>query len=235
MLDSNGAGYTSNVIKAVEFAVANRTSLGIHIINLSLGHPIYEPAANDPLVLAVESAVRAGIVVVVSAGNNGQDDTGAIGYAGISSPGNAPSAITVGTVDHKNTAWPYDDTVAPYSSRGPTWFDGFAKPDILAPGHRRRRAGPVEREAVSAAPVAARLAAVGVVVADDAPPAVGHEHVDRGGLGCHRVDARRAAADLQQEDHAERDQGHPAGDGAAAAPAPTSCRRGTAASTCSAR
>ncbi len=136
VLDSNGAGYTSNVIKAVEFAVANRTSLGIHVINMSLGHPIYEPAANDPLVLAVESAVRAGIVVVVSAGNNGQDDAGVIGYAGISSPGNAPSAITVGTVDHKNTAWPYDDTVAPYSSRGPTWFDGFAKPDILAPGHR---------------------------------------------------------------------------------------------------
>jgi len=136
VLDSNGAGYTSNVIKAVEFAVANRTSLGIHIINLSLGHPIYEPAANDPLVLAVESAVRAGIVVVVSAGNNGMDDAGVVGYAGISSPGNAPSAITVGTVDHKNTAWPYDDTVAPYSSRGPSWFDGFAKPDILAPGHR---------------------------------------------------------------------------------------------------
>ena len=26
--------------------------------------------------------------------------------------------------------------VAPYSSRGPTWFDGFAKPDVVAPGHR---------------------------------------------------------------------------------------------------
>ncbi len=136
VLDSNGSGYTSHVIKAVEFAVANRTSLGIHVINLSLGHPIYEPAANDPLVLAVESAVRAGIVVVVSAGNSGQDANGVVGYAGISSPGNAPSAITVGTVDHKGTARADDDGVAPYSSRGPTWFDGYAKPDIVAPGHR---------------------------------------------------------------------------------------------------
>ena len=26
--------------------------------------------------------------------------------------------------------------IADYSSRGPTWFDGFAKPDVVAPGHR---------------------------------------------------------------------------------------------------
>jgi hypothetical protein len=27
-----------------------------------------------------------------------------------------------------------DDRVAPYSSRGPSWYDGFAKPDVVAPG-----------------------------------------------------------------------------------------------------
>ena len=27
-----------------------------------------------------------------------------------------------------------DDRVAPYSSRGPSWYDGFAKPDFVAPG-----------------------------------------------------------------------------------------------------
>ena len=119
MLDGNGAGYTSDVIKAVEFAVANRTSLGIHVINLSLGHPIYEPAANDPLVLAVEAAVRAGIVVVVVGRQQRlRTDTGAIGYAGITSPGNAPSAITVGAVEHARTPRrPYDDTVAPTTAR----------------------------------------------------------------------------------------------------------------------
>ena len=27
-----------------------------------------------------------------------------------------------------------DDRLADYSSRGPTWYNGFAKPDVLAPG-----------------------------------------------------------------------------------------------------
>ena len=71
VLDGNGAGYTSDVIRAIDFAVANRSKFGIDIINLSLGHPIYEPAATDPLVQAVERASRAGIIVVAAAGNLG--------------------------------------------------------------------------------------------------------------------------------------------------------------------
>ena len=58
-------------MRAIEFAIANKDLLGINVLNLSLGHPIYEPAATDPLVQAVEHAVREGIVVVVSAGNFG--------------------------------------------------------------------------------------------------------------------------------------------------------------------
>ena len=86
---------TSDVISAVEYATTNKAALGIDIINLSLGHPIYEPAASDPLVRAVEAAARAGIAVVVSAGNYGTNEvTGLPGYAGVTSPANAASAIT---------------------------------------------------------------------------------------------------------------------------------------------
>ena len=69
---------------------------------------------------AVEKAAAAGLIVVTSAGNYGQKQTdGDAGYAGITSPGNAPSAITVGAADTQNTIVRGDDAVASYSSRGP--------------------------------------------------------------------------------------------------------------------
>jgi serine protease AprX len=100
------------------------------------GH-LLEPAATDPLVVAVEAAVRAGLVVVVSGGNLGSNSvTGQVGFAGVTSPGNAPSAITVGALNTQHTLTRTDDVVTHYSSRGPTWYDGLAKPDLVAPGHR---------------------------------------------------------------------------------------------------
>ena len=128
---------TSDVISAIEFATANKDRLGIDIINLSLGHPILEPAATDPLVQAVEAAVRAGIVVVASAGNYGLNpETAEPGYAGIVSPGERPVRDHRGCgqdVRHRRSA----ATIGwlAYSSRGPTWYDGIAKPDLVAPGH----------------------------------------------------------------------------------------------------
>lgn len=136
VLDANGQGYASDALNAIEFAIDNRVALGIDIINLSLGHPVLEPAASDPLVQAVERASAAGIVVVASAGNFGKRQGSAeTGYGGISSPGNAPSALTVGALRTRDTSVRGDDSVASYSSRGPTWYDGQIKPDVLAPGH----------------------------------------------------------------------------------------------------
>jgi serine protease AprX len=135
VLDQDGRGYTSDVLEAIDFAIANRSKLGIDVINLSLGHPILESATTDPLVQAVERASRAGLVVVAAAGNIGRDrTTGKVAYAGITSPGNAPSAITVGGTAMQNTASRADDAIGYYSSRGPSVIDEFVKPDVVAPG-----------------------------------------------------------------------------------------------------
>ena len=137
VLRADGRGYTSDVISAIEFATTYKASLGIDIINLSLGHPPYESADTDPLVLAVEHASAAGIVVLTSAGNGGVNPaTGLPGYGGVTSPGNARSAITVGSGHTRATIRRTDDLVEPYSSRGPTRFDYRAKPDVIAPGHK---------------------------------------------------------------------------------------------------
>jgi len=133
-LDDNGLGFVSNVIEAIDYAVANRTALGIRVINLSVGAGVYESYDTDPLTQAAKRAVDAGIVVVTSAGNLGQNAAHETQLGGITSPGNAPWVLTVGASSHQGTVWRGDDAVAAFSSRGPTWLDFSAKPDLVAPG-----------------------------------------------------------------------------------------------------
>jgi serine protease AprX len=134
VLGATGVGYTSDVIAGIDWAVANRSKYGIRVINLSLGHAVSEPAAIDPLCRAVARAVQAGVTVVASAGNYGLTSSGAPVLGGITSPGNSPYAITVGAIDTAGTITRADDTVAPYSSKGPTAYDLAVKPDVVAPG-----------------------------------------------------------------------------------------------------
>ncbi|HET9831946.1 MAG TPA: S8 family peptidase [Vicinamibacterales bacterium] len=136
VLGADGSGLTSDVIAGIDWAVANRTKYNIRILNLSLGHPVAEPAALDPMDQAVARAVQAGLVVVVAAGNQGVAANGAPIMGGIMSPGNSPLAITVGAVNTWATVNRGDDTIATYSSRGPTQYDLAVKPDLAAPGNK---------------------------------------------------------------------------------------------------
>lgn len=133
-LGAGGTGFISDVIAAIDFAVANKDALNIRIINLSVATGVYESYNTDPLTVAARRAVEAGIVVVAAAGNNGRDPQGRTHRGGITAPGNAPWVLTVGASSHMGTEDRYDDTIASFSSRGPTAVDRIAKPDVVAPG-----------------------------------------------------------------------------------------------------
>ncbi len=131
VLNSHGAGYESDVIRAIAWSIINRDRYNIRVMNISLGADVQAPAKYDPMAMAVKAAWKAGIVVVCAAGNEGE-----FGPGGILSPANSPYVITVGASDTRQTAATDDDVICSYSSVGPTLFDEIAKPDVVAPGNR---------------------------------------------------------------------------------------------------
>jgi len=130
-LAPDGTGRTSDIITGIDWVVKNASTYNIRVLNLSLGHPVYESYRTDPLCRAVAAAVRKGIVVVVAAGNDGGVGSG---FGTITSPANSPVALTVGAINDRNTVPTTDDALAWYSSRGPSLVDFVVKPDLVAPG-----------------------------------------------------------------------------------------------------
>jgi serine protease AprX len=122
----NGATDVTAVAAALEWIAAHRERYGIRVVNLSYGTDGVQDPDVDPLNHAVQRLWRAGVLVVVGAGNRGARET-------IEKPGDDPFVLTVGAADTKGTARLSDDEVAPFSSRGPT-HAGHAKPDLVAPG-----------------------------------------------------------------------------------------------------
>jgi subtilisin family serine protease len=120
VLNRQGVGKVSNVLAALNWLLANRTAYGVRVVNLSLGAPAVESYKTDPLCVAVRKLVDAGLVVVAAAGNDGKTAAGQKAYGLIHSPGDEPSAVTVGATNTYGTDSRADDTVATYSSRGPT-------------------------------------------------------------------------------------------------------------------
>jgi len=130
-LSPDGTGYTADVLSGIDWVVKNARNYNIRVLNLSLGHPVYESYRTDPMCLAIRKAYDNGILVVVAAGNDGGIGSG---FGTITSPGNEPTAVTVGAMDDGNTVTMGDDVLAWYSSKGPSLIDFVVKPDLVAPG-----------------------------------------------------------------------------------------------------
>jgi serine protease AprX len=134
VLDGSGRGRISDVIAALAYVVLHQQVFNIRVVNLSIGAGVYESYNRDPLTIAARQVVSSGIVVVAAAGNYGRNREGRTVYGGITAPGNAPWVLTVGAGSHMGTIDRQDDTIALFSSRGPTAIDRAAKPDLVAPG-----------------------------------------------------------------------------------------------------
>ncbi len=125
VLDCAGSGYSSSVVAGINWAIASHPG-GPGVINLSLGGP-----TNSAVDTAVADATRAGLVVVVAAGNSATD-------ACSSSPARAASAITIGATDQSDNRASYSnfgscvDMYAPGSAITSAWISGSSSTRSLS-------------------------------------------------------------------------------------------------------
>ncbi len=125
VLNDYGLGSTSSVVAGLQWIYNNRSLYNIKVVNLSLNNIVLESYNTSPLDAALEILWFNKIVVVVAAGNTGSTL--------LFPPSNDPFVITVGSADDQGTAALTDDTISTFSAYGTT-SDGFAKPDLVAPG-----------------------------------------------------------------------------------------------------
>ncbi|MCB0520516.1 MAG: S8 family serine peptidase [Lewinellaceae bacterium] len=113
----------ANIVKAIDWAIANHKRYNIRIINLSVYDDQDISYQHSKVDKAVERAFEKGITVVAAAGNDPN--------APLRPPANSPHAITVGGLNDRNTLEPLTNTLY-HSTYGET-VDRFQKPDIIAP------------------------------------------------------------------------------------------------------
>jgi len=122
-MDEHGKIPTARIVHAMEWCLANAKKFGINIINLSVYADEISIDPTHPLNNLVEEASERGIVVVAASGNNPR--------APLRPPASAPSAITVGGLDDKNTLGVRDNDL--YTSSFGKAADGMIKPEVIAP------------------------------------------------------------------------------------------------------
>jgi subtilisin family serine protease len=116
-------GNSPEITAGIEAAVAD----GMDVLNLSIGEPETEPT-RDIVTAALDAAADAGVVPVISAGNDFDD----FGEGSVGSPGTTAKAITAGSVTTAESG--RADVVSTFSSAGPTPRSLRMKPDVAAPG-----------------------------------------------------------------------------------------------------
>jgi serine protease AprX len=137
IMNDQGQATVADVVAAADWILQNKSTYNIKVANFSL-HAVNRASIRfDPIDQAVEKLWLNGVTVVAASGNYAVNGA----QSGVQfAPGNDPFVITVGAADIGTSIKAGDDLSAPWSAWGYT-PDGFAKPEIGAPG--RYMIGPV--------------------------------------------------------------------------------------------
>jgi len=160
MLDKAGGCTTQIFLDALDQAMKE----GVDVVSISAGTDFGKPG--DPLTKKCDELKRAGIIIIVAAGNKGPVSSS------VASPGVSDSVITIGAEDPQ---WYVqdklagilnlkDDTIAYWSSRGPVGGMNYYKPDVVAPGESIWGPWLSEERKVSGTSMATPLVAAGVAL-----------------------------------------------------------------------
>ncbi len=133
VLNDAGMGYLSDVVAGLQWVNDNKSLYNIRVVNLSMNSTVQDTYHQSPLDAALEILWFNGVVVVVSAGNNGSNASATRGV--LFSPANDPFVISVGAANDRGTTSLADDKLATFSAYGTV--AGQAKPDLVAPGYNR--------------------------------------------------------------------------------------------------
>jgi serine protease AprX len=171
--DASGRITNASIARALDWLRWEAPSLGVRVVNLSLGGDPVVPLVGNAVDDVVAALVAKGVSVVVAAGNDGERR--------LVPPGTAPEAVTVGGIDDKNT---FDHEMRELwrSNYGET-AGGVPKPELVAPSLwvvapilpgsdlEREAASLFARRAVGDAAVETRLAELKMVTPH-------YQHVD---------------------------------------------------------
>jgi serine protease AprX len=113
---------TGYIVKALQWVLENHESMGIRIINISLGDDHQGSYKDSEVDQLAELLIAKGIVIVAAVGNEEN--------APIRPPANSLNVIAIGGIDDGNELKPGDGK-AWHSSYGKT-MDGLMKPELVA-------------------------------------------------------------------------------------------------------
>lgn len=121
--DDSGRITNETIARGLHWLLANGHGLGVRVVNLSLGGEAVSPLAGNPVDDAVAALVEQGVTVVAAAGNDGERR--------LVPPGTAPTALTIGGLDDRNT-FDHAERALWHSNYGET-AAGVSKPELVVP------------------------------------------------------------------------------------------------------